>query len=627
MNFATAQPRHLSKKISISIENESLDAALKEIEKKGNFNFSYNSEIISGDNTVSLNVENQSVQKVLKQLLGGSIRYKSVGNHIVLLNGSGQSISKDRRSEYVITGYIVDSRTGHKLKHATIYEVDGKRSSLTNDDGFFSINLPAKNDICGLSFSKHGYLDTVLVVRPAEVKDFYVSLKEMHGTPEIIKPKEASVEPIDIHDKKLVNLLVPNETRITSENLKINETRLLHFSVLPFIGTNRKISGSVVNTFSFNLFAGYSGGVEVAEVGGFLNIDRGNVSGVQIGGFGNVVGGETNAVQVAGFFNLNAGNVKGAQIAGFSNVVADTLTGIQVAGFHNMLKGKMNGHQISGFNNVTLSSVDGAQVTGGVNIAKDDVKIAQISGLGNFGGNIGGVQVAGYLNIAYGDVGKAQIAGFANYAKSVDGLQISGFANISSEKNKGAQIAGLLNYSDTVNGLQLACINISDTVESGVPIGLISLVRKGFHMVEFSTDETFYTNLSIKTGVNRFYNIFKVGGRRSNIIAFLYGLGTRLNPGHRLSVDMEITSGTVFKRSEKLEFMGVQTRFSPVLDFRPGKSFSIFVGPSISLYAARNGSESYNFIDISSDPFYDEIHNTYRVQSWWGGTGGLRFLF
>ena len=82
-----------------------------------------------------------------------------------------------------------------------------------------------------------------------------------------------------------------------------------------------------------------------------------------------------------------------------------------------------------------------------------------------------------------------------NYGNNVEGLQLAGLINIARRHNSGVQIAGLVNYGTIVEGLQLGLINISNTVERGVPIGLFSYVQTGYHLFELSGNEIFYGNI------------------------------------------------------------------------------------------------------------------------------------
>ena len=71
------------------------------------------------------------------------------------------------RSGYSISGTIYDSSTGKIIRSATIYDVDGKRTSITNNEGFYSILVPSNDDFKGLTYCKEGYLDTVIIIQAA----------------------------------------------------------------------------------------------------------------------------------------------------------------------------------------------------------------------------------------------------------------------------------------------------------------------------------------------------------------------------------------------------------------------------------------------------------------------------
>src|SRR5690606_21412119 len=106
----------------------------------------------------------------------------------------------------------------------------------------------------------------------------------------------------------------------------------------------------------------------------------------------------------------------------------------------------------------------------------------------------------------------AQVAGFANVATStLNGAQVSGFANVTEDVN-GAQLASFVNVARDVKGTQIGLFNYARSVR-GVPVGLISVVAKGYHKLEVSADEIFYLNLAFPTGVPHFYNIVTVGAK------------------------------------------------------------------------------------------------------------------
>src|SRR5436190_3256560 len=68
----------------LDITNQRLDNVLEIISNKGNFYFSYNSNIIKKDTIVSMSLSNKTVKQVLDYLFRGSIEYKESGNYIIL---------------------------------------------------------------------------------------------------------------------------------------------------------------------------------------------------------------------------------------------------------------------------------------------------------------------------------------------------------------------------------------------------------------------------------------------------------------------------------------------------------------------------------------------------------------
>jgi len=646
-----AQPNYLYKRITISFNEIPLEKALNQISLMGGFTFSYNSKNFDENQLVSINVENKTILKSLNILFDDEVKSKVVGSHVILTKKNPPKNKQRTENEYKITGYIIDSESGRKIQEATIYEINGRVVSLSDSEGFYSLVVPSEKNFHGLSYSKQGYRDTVIIVEPTKINEFNIFLNPKEAQLKNLESKHIKLE--DIHSRPLVNVLVPNESKTISDNLVIHDSKLVQVSLIPYIGTNRKLSGSVDNNISFNVLAGYSGGVNGFELGGLANIVRRDVNGSQIGGVANIVGGDTKYFQFAGFFNLNSGSVTGTQIGGFSNVVLDTLNGVQIAGFNNTLHGYMNGVQISGFNNVTTQNVDGIQLTGFVNVALKDVELGQISGFANYCDNVNGGQITGMVNFAKGDVNWGQLSGFANYGKSVKGMQISGLTNISAnnvsggqitgginygkkaekyqiagianitkEEIDGLQLAGCLNYAKKVHGYQIAILNVSDTIESGMPIGIISFVKKGFHRFEISTNEVFNVNTAYKLGVKKFYNIIRFGLNFTDKLYVGYGLGTQINLGEKFNLNLEYTSDIIFDHSFKI--LGEIDKLSLPIDYKINKHINIFGGPTFNL-SLMNETTNNTFTSIAPYTFYTDTYSERQANIWIGGILGLSY--
>jgi hypothetical protein len=483
-----------------------------------------------------------------------------LGNHIILLSDSPvKRVPKNERNpEYTITGYIYDAQTGEIISSASIYEVEGMFVSASNSDGFYSLTVPGEREKQVLSYSKTGYTDTLIIVKPKEQASLNISL-----TPKPRKLSENQLTPLptgDLNQRKLVTALVPEKARVAADNIPVIEQRWAQLSLFPFIGSNRFVSGLITNRLSLNIFAGYAGGVRGLEFGGFLNVVRNEMQGVQLSGFGNIVGKKSKGFQMSGFFNFDAGSFSGLQASGFSNVVTDTIRGIQLAGFSNVLRGPMYGTQVSGFSNFTSQNVDGIQASGFLNIAGKDVKVAQLSGFGNYGKSVGGLQAAGFINIASG-------------------------------ASKGFQVAGFINYAKEVQGVQLSVFNIADTVSSGVPIGLISFVRKGYHTVEVTANELFPLNVSFKTGIRHLYSILSAG-LQQELLSVGYGLGTQFRLAKRLTLSMDLTGNYITDNKSFIASKGALVRFSPTLDIELARHFTILIGPTLNGFAGLDHADA-----------------------------------
>ncbi len=78
-SFAQSIPP-LERIISLKINNERLDNALKTISTAGSFSFSYNPDEIDINKRVSVSVQNQPVREVLNVIFGNTATFKNRGN-------------------------------------------------------------------------------------------------------------------------------------------------------------------------------------------------------------------------------------------------------------------------------------------------------------------------------------------------------------------------------------------------------------------------------------------------------------------------------------------------------------------------------------------------------------------
>jgi len=458
------------------------------------------------------------------------------------------------------SGEIVDQVTGERIPDVSVYEIVKLKSTFTDENGDFNLEVANDYGYVDILVSKENYQDTIIRIDANHNEPLYITLsKDITHT--YYKIESTVVSKLD--SLKFIKTFW-NENIEKLKNIELSEERQYQMSVLPFIGTNGKMSGKISNRLSVNLLAGYSKGLHGFEFGGGLNIISDTVKGVQIAGLGNLVGGDIHGVQVSGAFNIGRSKFKGAQFAGILNLGTDSVRGLQV------------------------------------------------SGLGNWTPHFEG----------------GQLAGLANLSNSGKGLQIAGFANVVDHDFIGVQVSGFLNYAEKLNGLQLGLINIADTVESGVPFGIFSYVRKGFHKIEIGYQDSLSASLAFKTGTHRLYNVFFAGYFHDDdaMWSLGYGLGTQINMGKRFYSNLELSAQSLQPIDGWSSNLNLLANLDLNLGINLAKRFSINGGPVLNLFVDSANDDSFAFGDaVPSSVLYEETIDATHLKMWMGYRIGIRF--
>jgi hypothetical protein len=370
--------------------------------------------------------------------------------------------------------------------------------------------------------------------------------------------------------------------------------------------------GHTLYTFIFNQVPQNSdiplvGVVNIAEGNqegfqlGVTNLNQRNFKGAQIG-FSNVIGGSATAAQL-GFVNAARYSFEGGQI-GYVNIVAESMKGAQI-GFVSAARKSVNGAQVS-FVNVGSAGVEGAQV-GGVNVCA---------------GNINGFQV-GQVNVATKHAEGAQV-GFINVSQTLDGAQV-GFINTAAGNVNGSQVGFINVVPNTLKGAQIGFINIADSISDGVPLGFLSIVKKGgFCAAEISANELYPVNVSFKIGVKPLYTTFGASYNPDFKRSFALGagIGSIIDLSKYFYLNPEVISMTSVEREENHQFF---LTLSTLLGCSFSKHVSIAAGPSFTwTYMERDNSERV-FYKPAASLYEHTIDNRNRLHA--GGRVALRFHF
>ena len=583
----------LERKISLKIENERLDVSLKLISQAGNFIFSYNPAILDPAKIVNYHFTDKTIREILDVIFRGTVQYKARGKYVILTAGDRAK----NKEPAIVTGYVVDESTGERLKDVSIYDPVTLTSTVTDSYGYFEIKIDRPSPDLILSINRRNYTDTLVMV-PSKDRLLNIPIK-------IDKEKIATLaDSVGQKFKRFWKKQVLWFENINIDNVDDTLYRKTQLSFVPYVGSNHRMSGHVVNDYSLNILGGYSLGVEKLEFGGLFNLVRGDMNGLQLAGLFNDVGGQMKGVQLAGVFNLNQHRAKGAQFAGVMNINPDEMEGPQFAGVGNITSGLQNGPQFAGVFNIASQESQPLQLAGLYNLAAKDMKGFQGSGVFNFTGkNIRGTQVAGVLNFA---------------GKNVMGAQIAGVLNFAGKKVKGTQI-GLINIADSV---------------CGVPVGFMSLVWKGYHKIELSADEIFYNNLSFRTGVRDFYNIFTAGAKPSTykedetLWTFGYGLGTAPRLSRKLFLNLDVTANQIVQ-GNSIEAVNLLNKLYLGFDFQAFRQMSLTFGATLNGHITKDSIDAYPelFTDYQPDIFYTRaLGSDHTMKMWVGAKVGLRFL-
>ncbi|MFK7926202.1 MAG: STN domain-containing protein [Bacteroidia bacterium] len=514
----------LDQRISIQFENQSLEDALYALSEIAECSFSYNPALLPLDRKITDNYRRIRLSAILDDLLGNlQLQYRIVGKYI-----------------------IIEPAPPSKASHRSAPPIAQKKPKAKE-------KLPVAEPV-----EEELEKKAPIIVEPIAGK---------------VPEPELEIAPTSaIDDVFFVKLLINEDVLQEPTYRNQLKTRFAQVTLISPLGTNLLQSGKYNNIFSLNLLAGYAGGVQGLEVGGFLNVVRYDVKGVQISGGGNVVGGRLYGTQVAGFSNINRGSITGVQVAGVANW-ADTLHyGLQVAGFANVLTGEGNGIQVAGFGNFALRNVNGLQV-----------------------------------------------GGFYNWASNVKGWQFASVLNIGRNVS-GGQLSSFLNVAKTVKGVQIAPFNVCDSIQ-GVPIGIFSYVRQGYHRMVVSGSETLPLMLSYKTGAARLFNIFTIGGginRSSSYLSLGYGAGTQfpLFGSHRLQ--LEWTTSQIFdSRMDEVE-LNLLNELHFAWNGPLGRKYRWQIGPTAYLHTS-------NWQDQETLEYFSELAPYVRNE--WTGDFGTRFQY
>lgn len=181
---AFSQSAPLDTKVSLNVKELKLGKVLKQLEKDGEFKFSYSKKIVPIQEPITYQANNKKISQVLSEILSPlHIEYMLVEKQVVLKRKKDsektinpQTTVQKKNTNFTLSGTINEFKTGESLIGATIYIEELKSGSATNAYGFYSITIPA--GVYHFTFSYIGFKDISREVNLNQNGELNISLEE-----------------------------------------------------------------------------------------------------------------------------------------------------------------------------------------------------------------------------------------------------------------------------------------------------------------------------------------------------------------------------------------------------------------------------------------------------------------
>lgn len=258
---------------------------------------------------------------------------------------------------------------------------------------------------------------------------------------------------------------------------------------------------------------------------------------------------------------------------------AHRIHGVEVSTGGNWTIEEMRGAQLSAGVNVVGGQVRGLQATAGVNVSGSFRGFQSAAGINVNRGDGFGLQGSAGINVTAGELRGMQATAGVNWARRVHGVQLGGINT--THAVQGAQL-GLLNVAaDSVGGAQLGLLNVAE--EADAQVGLLSVTRKGGVRADVWTSDVAALNVGVRFRARYTYSMLAIGvhpGGAGKGVMFGLGFGGHIPLPHKLHLDLDLLSYSVFPRFVFSGENGALASLRLMLGWQVARRFAIFGGPT-----------------------------------------------
>ncbi|MBC9932828.1 SusC/RagA family TonB-linked outer membrane protein [Chitinophaga qingshengii] len=140
----------LSRKVSYKAANMPLSKVLKELRKQMDVRFTYNSELIGRQPSVTVQIEQGSLESLLKQVLKGTNLIFTVDMGGIVIYESRTTSNEDPKGVFVVLRGQVTDPGGTPLAGVSIKGLESKEMTITKPDGLFML-MAKENETVNMS--------------------------------------------------------------------------------------------------------------------------------------------------------------------------------------------------------------------------------------------------------------------------------------------------------------------------------------------------------------------------------------------------------------------------------------------------------------------------------------------
>ncbi|MCD6557402.1 MAG: carboxypeptidase-like regulatory domain-containing protein [Bacteroidales bacterium] len=190
-----AQNPILTDRVSIKLSDVSVNKALDVLSLKTGYYFSYDAQILTSENKITLDENNEQLKQILEKIFSEKINLVVIKNHIIIskLNADSTPFSNTVSDSMIqINGKIIDKKTKKPIPYASVGILNSTSGTVSNQNGEFSFRFPARYQDSTIYIFNLGYKNY-----ETRVQNFHNKLNIIELTQEYVSIEEVIIRNAD----------------------------------------------------------------------------------------------------------------------------------------------------------------------------------------------------------------------------------------------------------------------------------------------------------------------------------------------------------------------------------------------------------------------------------------------